>query len=390
MQSRYGSSKPFIYLDNAATSFPKPEAVYREMDQCMRNYCANPGRSGHSMAAEAGRMVMLARDEVCNFFGIKDNLQLIFTKNATEAINIALKGLLKPGQRVVTTSMEHNSVIRPLKTMERNMGICLDIVRGNEYGEIDPDDIRKAIKRNTALIVSTLSSNVNGIIMPVADIGRVAGNAGITFLVDASQGAGSLPLVIDEIDADLLAFPGHKGLLGPQGTGGLYVRKGLKLKTIIEGGTGSNSENILQPEYMPDHHESGTLNTPGIAGLYQGVRYICNRGRENIRQHKGMLTNRLHEGLKEINGIKLLSREDFSRNSGIVALEMGEYDSTELSDILDKVYRIASRGGLHCSPLAHDTLGTSTGGLLRLSVGCFNTVEEIDRTLVAFRKISYT
>jgi len=375
-----------VYLDNAATSFPKPETVYRAVDICMREYCANPGRSGHYLALESGKAVMRTREVLCSFFGIRNVMQLVFTKNATEAINIALKGYLRPGRHVVITPMEHNAVIRPLKTLERDIGISIDIIRGNQFGEIDPWEFRKAVKSNTALFVSTLSSNVNGTIMPVREIGKIASDLGIPFMVDASQGAGTLEIDAEEAGIDILAFPGHKCLFGPQGTGGLYVRENIKLNTLVEGGTGSNSEYVLQPDIMPDRFESGTLNTPGIAGLCEGVNFISETGKDRIREHKYLLTHILHEGLKEIKGIKLYSIDDPEKNSGIIAFLADGYDSSELANILDRKYGIASRGGLHCSPLAHQTLGTMQKGLLRLSPGYFNTVEDIYYTIESIRK----
>jgi cysteine desulfurase/selenocysteine lyase len=379
--------RDIIYLDNAATSFPKPEPVCREMDRCMRTYCANPGRSGHAKSLEAGRKVMEAREELCSFFGIEDAFRLVFTKNATEALNIAIKGMAKPGGHVIATCMEHNSVLRPLKALERQMGIRMVIVGGNEYGEVDPDDIKRRIDLRTFLIVCTLSSNVNGVIMPVEEIGKIARKYGVKFLVDASQGAGTLPLDVRKLNADAMAFPGHKGLMGPQGTGGLYLAKGVYLETILEGGTGSFSESLCQPRQMPDRIESGTLNTPGIAGLSAGVKFIKSKGLENITKHKNMLTQRLHEGIKEIKGLKLYSIGDSKRNSGIVAFSSDKFDSNELCSILDSRYNIACRGGLHCAPLAHKALGTLKEGLVRLSPGFFNTVEEAEFVLKALREI---
>lgn len=376
-----------IYLDNAATSYPKPEKVYEEVIKCMKEYCANPGRGGHAMSIASGRAVLEAREIVSDFFKITNSMQLCFTKNATEGLNTAIKGYIKPGDHVITTCMEHNSVIRPLKTLERDIGIEITIVQGNQYGEIDPQDVLKSIKSNTRMIVCTLSSNVNGIIMPVKEIGKIAREKGIAFLLDASQGAGSLEVNVEEMAIDMLAFPGHKGLMGPQGTGGLYIREGIKIKSIYEGGTGSNSENMYQPDIMPDLLESGTLNTPGIVGLWHGVGFINNFGINNMKLYKYMLVKRLYEGMQEIKGIKLYSKNSIDENSGIVGFNFEGAEATEISYILDKVYNIASRAGLHCAPLAHKTLGTMGIGIVRLSIGCFNTIEEIDTTLKALREI---
>lgn len=377
-----------IYLDNAATSFPKPERVYYEMTRCMRTYCANPGRGGHAMSMESGRAVIKAREKISDFFNIKDPMQLCFTKNATEALNIAIKGGLSPGVHVITTCMEHNSVMRPLKTLERDIGVTVTIVEGNGFGEIDPDQIKKSIKKNTAMIISTLSSNVNGIIMPVKDIGKIAREAGVTFLLDASQGAGSLPVDVEELNVGLLAFPGHKGLMGPQGTGGIYIRKGIKLKSLCEGGTGSNSESIYQPDFMPDLFESGTLNTPGIVGLCQGIDFINEKSIDNICNHKYKLTARLMEGIKEIKGARLYSKLEKAGNSGIAAVNFDGFDSTEISYLLDRDYNTATRAGIHCAPTAHRKLGTSETGIVRFSPGYFNTVNEVDFVIKALKKIS--
>lgn len=377
-----------IYLDNAATSFPKPNKVYDEISRCMREYCANPGRGGHAMSLESGRQVLEARESIASFFNFSNPLQLCFTKNATEALNIAIKGTLKAGDHVVTTCMEHNSVMRPLKTLERDIGIQITVLRGDGFGEIAVENLMSSIKPNTRLIACTLSSNVNGIIMPVKEIGKIARENGIAYLVDASQGAGSVKIDVEEMNIDLLAFPGHKGLLGPQGTGGLYVREGMEIDPVYQGGTGSNSEFLYQPDFMPDRLESGTLNTPGIVGLGYGIGFINSFGLENLELYKYMLTKRLYEGAEEIKGVKLYSKNDIRKNTGIVALNFEGVDSTEVSYVLDKAYQIATRAGLHCSPLAHETLGTLKSGVVRFSVGCFNTIEEIDVVLDALRQIS--
>lgn len=376
-----------IYLDNAATSYPKPEKVYQEISRCMREYCANPGRGGHAMSIESGKAVLNTREILSSFFNIKNSMQMCFTKNATEALNTAIKGYLKAGDHVITTNMEHNSVIRPLKTLERENKIELSVIKGNDFGEIDPEDIRREIRSNTRLIVSTISSNVNGIILPVKEIGNIAKEMGVVYLLDASQGAGSLKVDVEEMNLGMLAFPGHKGLLGPQGTGGLFIREDLKLHSIYEGGTGSNSENPYQPDIMPDLLESGTLNTPGIIGLGCGVDFINSFGLENMKLYKYMLIKRLFDGVKEIRGVKLYSKDGIEQNSGIVALNFEGAESTEISYELDKVYGIATRAGLHCAPFAHAALGTLRAGIIRFSVGCFNTIDEIDITLHALRTI---
>lgn len=377
-----------IYLDNAATSFPKPSSVYDEVLKFMRGYCANPGRGGHEMSVYSGRKLMSAREKISSFFNIKDPIRLCFTKNTTEALNIGIKGLLKENDHVIITGMEHNSVIRPLKALERERGVEISIARGKELGKITGDDIKRLVKKNTALVITTISSNVNGIIMPVKEIGQVCRSLGIPLLVDGAQGAGTIEIDVQDMNIDLFAFPGHKGLMGPQGTGGLYIREGIKINSLMEGGTGSDSKSIYQPEIMPDYFESGTLNTPGFIGLAAGVEFIEETSLKNIRLHKNMLIKRLHLGLKEIKNIILYSDDSIENNSGIAALNFRNADSSEVSDILDKKYSIATRAGHHCAPLAHETLGTDKMGLVRLSVGYFNTIEEIDHALDAFREMS--
>jgi len=378
-----------IYLDNAATSYPKPEKVYEEMDKCMRRYCANPGRSGHKMALASGKAILAAREKVSRFFNIDDPMRLCFTKNATEALNIGIKGILKPGDHVITTSMEHNSVVRPLKTLEKTHGIEITFLEGDDYGMVDPEDVQKNIKSNTRLITVTVSSNVNGVIMPVAEIGKVARENSIPFLVDGSQGAGSMEIDVKKMNIDMLAFPGHKGLLGPQGTGGLYVSENLEITPLTQGGTGSNSENVYQPDFMPDQMESGTLNTPGIVGLSCGIDFINSFSLRNLVLYKKMLIKRLFDGLETIKGVKIYSPKEIELNSGIVAIRIGDMDSALVAYKLDKNYEIAVRPGLHCASLAHKKLGTTDIGLVRISHGCFNTIDDIDELLKAVEIISH-
>lgn len=378
-----------IYLDNAATSFPKPENVYIQMDKCIRTYCANPGRGSHSMSIKSALAVNSVREKISELLNIDDYLNICFTKNATEALNIAICGCLEKGDHVITTCMEHNSVLRPLKTLEKYNGIKLTIVEGDELGRIDPEKIRKSIKRRTRLIVCTLSSNVTGIIMPVREISKIAEDYGLFFLLDASQGLGSMEAGINKMNSCMIAFPGHKGLLGPQGTGGLYVARDIKLKPIMSGGTGSRSELLLQPDLIPDKYESGTLNTPGIVGLGAGVEFIQKTGVDVIRKKKDELVKRLYDGLAQNKEIKIYSPPDTNENSGIVAFSIKDTDSSEISSILDKKYGIECRSGQHCAPLAHRHFNTQNTGMVRLSVGYFNTINEIDNTVLSANKIIY-
>lgn len=376
-----------IYLDNASTSFPKPTQVYEEIDKFLRNMCSNPGRSGHNMSVSSAKEVQKARETVGKFFNIQNPMQICFMKNATEAINTALWGLLKSDDHVITTSMEHNSVVRPLIAIEKSRAITISFAKCNQFGEVDIDNLIKLINSKTKLIISTLSSNVNGIIMPIREIANIAHQHDIIFMLDASQGAGSIPIDVQNIGIDILALPGHKGLMGPQGIGVLYINPKIKINPLIQGGTGSDSINIYQPELMPDALESGTLNTPGIVGLSTALEYINSVGINTIREHKNNLIKKLTNGINEINEFKIYSKENIDYNSGIVAFNFKDMDSTEFSYILDKKYTIASRSGLHCAPLAHRTLGTVNTGIVRLSVGYFNTEEEIEFTIKALQHI---
>lgn len=376
-----------IYLDNAATSFPKPETVYTEMDKCMRTYCANPGRGSHSMSVQSAIAVNSTREKISKLLNIKDYLNICFTKNATEALNVAIYGCLMPGDHVITTCMEHNSVLRPLHTLQKANKIKLTIVNGDSLGRIDPQKIKKSINKKTKLIVCTLSSNVNGIILPVKEIGNIAVENEVLFLLDASQGLGSIPIDLATINASMVAFPGHKGLLGPQGTGGLYISPRVKLKPLMAGGTGSRSESMMQPNILPDRFESGTLNTPGIVGLGAAVAFIDKTGLNTIRDKKDMLTKRLYNGIAQNKHIKIYSPEDTKENSGIVAFNIKGIDSSEISYLLDEKFNIACRAGLHCAPLAHKHFGTQESGIIRLSIGYFNSVSEIDNVILNISKI---
>lgn len=380
-----------VYLDNAATSFPKPEEVYTRMDVFMRETCANPGRSSHEMARASAQVVMSAREGVASLFNIDNPLRIGFTCNATTALNMAIHGVLKKGDHVITTAMDHNSVLRPLFELKKKGFIDYTIIMPkNIFGAIDLFPIVKAVRTNTRLIVTTLSSNVTGTVLPYKEIGEFAKKRGILYLLDSSQGAGVLPIDVKGMNISLLAFPGHKGLMGPQGTGGLYVDEAVTLKAIIQGGTGSRSFETVQPDFMPDIIESGTLNTPGLAGLSAGIEYIQKTGTENIYRKKRNLLERLYEGLAANKRIKLYSTIEGNMNSGIIALLIEGLDSSETANILDQKYNIAVRPGFHCAPLAHKALGTEKTGLVRLSLGYFNTPDEIQYTIKCINEIADT
>ncbi|AXU55508.1 TPA: aminotransferase class V-fold PLP-dependent enzyme [Clostridioides difficile] len=376
-----------IYLDNAATTYPKPERVYNAVLDCMKNYCANPGRAGHKLAMRAAREIYDTRENIAKLFNVSNPMNIVFTSNATDSLNLAIKGVLQEGDHVITTSMEHNSVIRPIKALEKR-GIENTVVKCDYEGFLDYEDLEKSIKSNTKLIVTTHASNVCGTLIDIKKVGEIAKKHNILFLVDASQTAGVYDIDVNECNIDMLAMPGHKCLFGPQGTGILYVREGLNLNILKEGGTGSKSEEIVQPELFPDKYESGTHNTPGIAGLNQGILFIFERGINNIRQHEEELCQYMIDKLEEVPDIKIYGPKDSKKRASVIALNIGDMDSGEVTFLLDSEYNIATRSGIHCSPLAHTTLGTLKQGAVRFSIGYFNTKDEIDKAVEALKKIS--
>ncbi len=374
-----------IYLDNAATTWPKPEETIKAIEDCIRNNGANPGRGGHTMSLSAGRIVFETREALARLFNAGDPARIVFTGNATEALNLALKGVLKPGDHVITSSMEHNAIARPLHVLKKK-GVDVTELPCSSQGFLDPGDVSKAVRRNTRAVVVLHASNVTGTIMPVKEIGQITREKGIIFIVDAAQTAGLLDLDVEKMNIDLLAFTGHKSLYGPQGTGGLFIREGIELEPLIEGGTGSRSESLEQPEDMPDRFESGTPNTPGIAGLGAGIRFIISRGIDQIRSHKHRLMARFLDGLKQMKKIEIYGPGDPAVQVPVISINVKEQDSSEIAFILDKVFHIACRSGLHCAPMAHKTIGTLDRGAVRFSFSIFNTEEDVDRTLDALER----
>lgn len=374
-----------IYLDNAATTFPKPDVVYDAVMDCMKNYCANPGRAGHRLSLRAGREIYDTRENLAKLFNIDNPMNIIFTSNATESLNLAIKGLLKTGDHVITTSMEHNSVIRPIMALEK-IGVENTIVDCNEEGFLDINDLEKAIKPNTKLIVTTHASNVFGTLIDIKEVGLVAKKNNITYLVDASQTAGVYDIDVKNMNIDILATAGHKSLLGPQGVGILYIKEEIDLDTLKEGGTGSQSEYLFQPQMLPDKYESGTHNTPAIAGLNAGVKYILDN-MDNIRRKEEELCEYMLSRLDEIKDIKIYGTKDIKKRVPVISINIADVDSGEITFILDSKYDIATRSGLHCSPLAHKTVGTIKQGTVRFSIGYFNTKDDIDRVIDALKKI---
>jgi cysteine desulfurase / selenocysteine lyase len=371
-----------IYLDNAATSFPKPESVYRAVDQTMREVGANPGRGGHRLAIEAARLVFETRETVATFFGIRDSSRIAFTANTTEAINIALFGLLRPGDRVVTSTMEHNAVVRPLRALQER-GVTVIWVAADQRGFVDPAAIRQACREKTRMVVLSHCSNVTGTLQPLEEIGPWCRREGIVLLVDAAQSAGLFAINVEPLGIDLLAAPGHKGLLGPQGTGFLYVREGLELAPLIYGGTGGNSHSDLQPEQMPERLESGTENTPGLAGLKAGIEFLQQEGLQAVREKETGLLEQLIRGLRTISGIRLYGPLDPRFRGGALSFNLDGYDPAELGFLLDQDHGVFTRTGLHCAPDVHRTIGTFPRGTVRISPGYFNTSEEIDHAVAA-------
>lgn len=375
-----------IYLDNAATSWPKPEAVYQAVDRFMREVGATPGRGGHWREEEAARIADEARMALAQLFNAPDPAGVAFTMNATQAINMALKGILRPGDHVITSSIEHNAMWRPLKALERR-GVAVTALACAADGTLDPADVAAAIRPDTRLIAMLHASNVLGTLLPVAEIGRIAHDHGIPFLVDAAQTAGAYPIDMDAMGIDLLAFPGHKGLYGPHGTGGLVVRPGIRLETWIEGGSGTESAPETMPETLPLRLEAGTQNAAGIAGLLAGVRFVQELGAERIRSHELALTGQLIEALRDAPGLTVLGPADLARRTAVVAVTVEGYVPDQLAAVLDQVFDIATRAGLHCAPQAHRTAGTLETGALRFSPGYFNTPEEVAEAAAALQSI---
>jgi cysteine desulfurase family protein len=379
-----------VYLDNAATSFPKPEAALEAMMRYQREIGGSPGRSGHRLSIEAGRIVHETREVLARLFNIDDPLQIVFTKNATEALNIALVGLLKPGDHVITTGMEHNAVMRPLRFLA-SRGVDLSIVPCSDRGELDPDDVRAAFRTNTRAVVMTHASNVTGTIMPVQEIGLLTRERVDTVLcVDAAQTAGALPIDVAAMAVDLLAFTGHKSLYGPQGTGGLYIRKGLdkKIAPLMRGGTGSRSEFEEQPDFMPDKYECGTPNTVGLAGLSAGAAYILEKGVEAVRDKEDALTrlflDRLHALGEDVTIYGPRSAQD---RISVISFKLRDITASDAALYLDEHWGIMCRPGLHCAPAAHRTIGTFPHGTVRFSFGFFNTEAHADLAAEALRQL---
>ena len=377
-----------IYLDNAATSWPKPEIVYQTMDKFLRERGGNPGHGSHSLATAALQTIGETRMLVARFIRAPEIERVVFTLNCTDSINLGLKGLLKPGDHVITSTLEHNAVMRPLYKLEQNGIEVTRIAVSPETGAVLPEDIEKAIIPQTRLIVMIHASNVNGVIQPVEEYGEIAKRHNLLLMVDAAQSAGHYPIDVQSSHIDLLAFSAHKGTFGPPGVGVLYISSRVELDTLREGGTGSFSESEKQPENLPNKYESGTLNSVGIAGLGAGIKFIQETSPEKILAKEETLTGTLIEGLSRIPGVTLYTARDKAKQAPVISFNIAGHDPGEVGAILDHAFDIKVRTGLHCSPEAHRTLGTFPKGTVRLSPGYFNTLEEMEQTVQAVKQIT--
>ena len=379
-----------IYLDNAATSWPKPQCVHDSMLRCMRDVGGSPGRSGHRLANEAERIRLDAREAVAELVGIDDPMRVVFALNATAALNLALRGLLPPGAHAITTGMEHNAVMRPLRALE-SQGVVVSVAECNRDGTLEPGAVREHIRSETRLIIVNHASNVCGTVLPIRQIGAITRPHGIPLLVDAAQTVGCWPIDMRADNIDLLAFGGHKGLLGPTGTGGLVFGAGFditRLEPLVRGGTGSRSEYEEQPAFLPDKYEAGTPNLVGLAGLAAGVRHVLGRGVRQIRAHERALTERLLAGLRGVPGLRILGTQDASRQTATVSFTVEGQSVSNIAHNLDECFGIMCRPGLHCAPQAHKTLGTLPLGTLRLAPGVFTTEDEIDKAIDAIARLA--
>lgn len=378
-----------VYLDNAATSRQKPEAVFKAIEAFFREINCNPGRAGYELSLAAGRKVMDARERLARFFNMDDPHEVVFTQNVTLALNTALKGLLQPGDHVLITGLEHNAVVRPLRALQETRNVSCSIMPTDPRGKVDVAGAERMIKVNTRMIVATHASNVMGTLVPIEELGRVAERYGLDFVVDTAQTAGCYPLDFKKLRATVLAFTGHKHLLGPMGIGGFCITRetAKRMRPLYEGGTGSISDREEQPDFLPDRFESGTLNTLGIVGLGAAVGYLEEVGLEQIRAKEEKLTARLLEGLKDLAGVIIYGPHDATQQTGTVAINIEGIDNAELSFVLDKKFGIMTRPGLHCAPIAHRTMGTFPEGVLRISIGHFTTEEEIDYLLGSLEQV---
>ncbi len=381
-----------IYFDNAATSWPKPPGVAQAMVHFLDAVGANPGRAAHRQAIESGRIVYETREVVAELFGAPDPLRVLFCKNVTEALNLALRGLLRPGDHVVTSSMEHNAMMRPLRAMAGQAdGVELTVVPCSPEGILDPADLRAALRPDTKMVALNHASNVVGTVLPVGEVGAICREHGILLLIDAAQTGGAYPVDVAADGIDLLGFTGHKSLGGPMGTGGLIVGERVdvsQFEPLIRGGTGSRSEYEFQPDFLPDLAESGTPNVVGLAGLAAGVRWVLDRGVESIRAHEVTLRRLLTVGLQSIPRVTIYGTQDPELATATVSFNIDRMLSSEVGLRLDDDYGVLCRVGLHCSPAAHKTIGTFPAGTVRFGLSVFNTVDEVEAALAAVEALA--
>lgn len=382
---------PRIYLDNAATSFPKPECVYAAVDHYQRHVGAAVGRGAYQASVDVTAVVQRCRKRIAELLKAESPERIVFTFGATDSLNLALHGLVGPGDHVVTSAIEHNSVLRPLRELHERLGIDVTRVAADTAGQIDPADVQRALRPQTKLVALIHSSNVTGGIQPIAEVGAIARAAGALFLVDAAQTAGHIPIDLRTLPVDLLACAGHKGLLGPLGTGVLYLRPGVesRLRSLRQGGTGTRSEDDRQPESLPDKYESGNHNAPGLVGLEAGVAWLLERGIEAVAAHERQLARQLRQRLSEISGVRLYGPDADAERVGVVSLTIAGYDPQDTAAILDQSFGIQVRAGMHCAPGVHRAIGTfETGGTLRMSVGPMNTSDDIEAACEAVREVA--
>ncbi|MBC8871800.1 MAG: aminotransferase class V-fold PLP-dependent enzyme [Planctomycetes bacterium] len=380
-----------IYLDNAATSWPKPESVYAIVERYLRELGAPAGRSAYREANEVERLINDARRRLADLLGAEEPSRIVFTCNCTDSLNLAMHGILREGDHVITSVVEHNSVLRPLRYLEETANVQVTRVGCSPEGIIDPDDVRAAIQPNTRLIALVHASNVTGALQPVSEIGHLARERELLYLVDAAQSVGHVPINAREIGADLLAGPGHKGLMGPLGIGFLYIAPGIEeqVRPVRQGGTGTQSVIDQQPSTMPDKYESGNHNVPAILGLGAGAAFLAERGLQEIRRHDQDLTNSLLEGIESVDGVTVHGPKELDQRVGVVSITIDGHDPQDFATMLDSAYSIQVRAGLHCAPLMHQALGTAAGGgTVRLSLGAFNTDEDVKAAVEAVREIA--
>ncbi|MGH4121439.1 MAG: aminotransferase class V-fold PLP-dependent enzyme [Clostridium sp.] len=378
-----------IYLDNAATTFPKPPEVYTSMMNYITNIGTNPGRGASTASLVGNKVILNCRYALMDFFHFDKVENVIFTPNITTSLNTLIKSVVKQGWHVITSSMDHNATLRPLNALCQKGIIELDIIPCSKEGLLNIEDFINSLKPNTKLVVLSHSSNIIGTIQPLEAIGKICKDKGIFFVIDAAQTAGVLPLDFYKLNCNALAFTGHKSLLGPQGIGGFLIDDNLNKQctTFIEGGTGSLSSSIIQPDFLPDKFESGTLNGPGVAGLLEGINFINTRGLDSIRQHEEYLCENFINGLLNINSIEIYGCTDISKRTAAISINSTKIDNSELGFILDTEYGITTRTGLHCAPLAHETIGTYPTGTLRFGIGPFNDIKDINYTLNSLNSI---